>query len=105
MAAEELQTLWCALQALGDPVRLRIIQLLRRREQCVCHLTNLLGLSQGTVSYHVGVLKRVGLVEDRRDARWTYYRVVPEAVDSVRRYLDELLDVSQLDPTPNDCDN
>ncbi len=66
---------WAALTALADPVRLRIILMLREREQCVCHLTETLGLSQGTVSYHIGLLKRAGLVQDRRDlhdARWVY---------------------------------
>ena len=50
-----------ALKALADPVRLLIFQMLRQREQCVCHLTEATGLSQGTVSHHMGVLKKAGL--------------------------------------------
>lgn len=93
------------LQALADPSRLKIVLMLREREQCVCHLTETTGLSQGTVSHHMGVLKRVGLVVDRRDpvdARWVYYRLSPAAPDVGSR-LAELLDGRSADPTPADC--
>ncbi|GEM_PF-355334 len=93
------------LQALADSSRLRIIRMLREREQCVCHLTESLGLSQGTISHHVGVLKRVGLVLDRRDetdARWVYYRLAPLA-ERVGRELAELLDATRVDPIPAVC--
>src|SRR5674536_149413 len=72
-SVSELQSV---LQALADPSRLRIVLMLREREQCVCHLTEALSLSQGTVSHHMSVLKRAGLVRDRRDSadgRWVYY--------------------------------
>ena len=97
------EALWVALQALADPVRLHIVRLLRQREQCVCHLTETLALSQGTVSHHVGVLKRAGLILDRRDARWTYYRLDPEAALRLRESLAELLDTTKADSTPADC--
>ena len=97
------ETLWTALQALADPVRLRIVRLLGERERCVCHLTESLGLSQGTVSHHVGVLKRAGLVSDRRDARWTYYRLDPEVTLRLRQSLVDLLDVTRVELTPADC--
>lgn len=98
--------LWSALVALADPVRLRIILLLREREQCVCHVTEALGLSQGTISHHMGVLKRAGLVLDRRDpcdARWVYYRLDPAGVSALQTSLADLLDTSQTDATPADC--
>jgi ArsR family transcriptional regulator len=95
--------LWFALQSLADPVRLRIVRLLTESEQCVCHLTETLGLSQGTVSHHVGLLKRAGLVLDRRDARWTYYRLDPEAAGRLREALAGLLDTTRCDSTPARC--
>lgn len=101
--SEADEVLWVALQALGDPVRLRIVRLLREREQCVCHLTEVLGLSQPTVSHHMGLLKRAGLVLDRRDARWTYYRLAPEAAPRLSAAIAALLDTSQMDPTPAGC--
>ncbi len=93
------------LQALADPNRLRIVLMLRERERCVCHLTEALGLSQGTVSHHMSVLKRVGLVLDRRDeadARWVYYRLAP-SVSRLGGRLAELLDDSHADPALEDC--
>lgn len=98
--------LWAALSALADPVRLRIILLLRRQEQCVCHLTEALGLSQGTISYHMSTLKRAGLVRDRRDpydARWVYYRLDPAGLAALHAALTPLLDPTGIDPTPAEC--
>lgn len=93
------------LQALADPSRLRIVLMLREREQCVCHLTEALNLSQGTVSHHMSVLKRVGLVNDRRDdkdGRWVYYSLAPGAEEWGSKIAD-LLDASRTDRTPAGC--
>ena len=98
--------LWAGLSALADPVRLRIVALLREREQCVCHLTAELGLSQGTISHHMGVLKRAGLVRDRRDpddARWVYYGLDEQVACRLKAHLGDLLDTSRTDPTPASC--
>ncbi len=97
--------LLAVLQALADPSRLRIVRLLREREQCVCHLTELLDVKQSTISHHMSVLKRAGLVVDRRDdkdARWSYYSLSPSAIELGRRLAD-LLDASHSDETPADC--
>ena len=98
--------LWKPLAALASPVRLRILLMLREREQCVCHLTEALALTQGTISYHMGVLKQAGLVDERRDlhdARWVYYRLNPAGVAALQRALAALLDTTGTDPTPVDC--
>lgn len=93
------------LKALSDPNRLRIVEMLREREQCICHLLERLELTQGTVSYHMAVLKRAGLVRDRRDdsdARWVYYSLTPEAARWGQQ-LAGLLDTGQIAPAPADC--
>ncbi len=93
------------LQALADPSRLKIVHLLREREQCVCHLTEALDVKQSTISHHMAVLKRAGLVVDRRDekdARWTYYSLSPLAAE-MGKQISSLLDVSDVNPTPADC--
>jgi ArsR family transcriptional regulator, arsenate/arsenite/antimonite-responsive transcriptional repressor len=95
------EALLLGLQALADPIRLRMVRLLGEREQCVCHLTEALGLSQASISHHVAVLKRAGLVEDRRDTRWTYYRLSPASTELLRRSVDGLLEVSRA--APADC--
>jgi ArsR family transcriptional regulator len=87
------------LKVLADEHRLAIVALLARGELCVCHLVDILRLPQSTVSHHVGVLKRAGLVRDRRDerdGRWTYYRLDPTAIAALHGRLAELLALTDL---------
>ena len=88
------------LAALADPVRLRILAMLRERERCVCHLTSALQLAQPTISHHMAILKRAGLVRDRHDARWTYYRLEPSAARALSESIATLLDTTHTDPGP-----
>ncbi len=61
--------------ALGEPKRLQALGLLAQGELCLCNLTEALGLSSSTVSNHMAVLKRAGLVETRKEGRWMYFRL------------------------------
>lgn len=61
--------------ALGEPNRIKALAMLRRGELCVCDLTEGLALSQSTVSNHMAILKRAGLVESRKDGRWMHFRI------------------------------
>lgn len=63
------------LKVLASPVRLQILDILRDGEQCVCHLEAVLGLRQAYVSQHLMVLRKAGLVVDRKDGLRVYYRV------------------------------
>ena len=69
--------------ALSDDTRLRILERLWAGERCVCELTAALGAGQSRLSFHLKTLKEAGLVRDRRDGRWMYYSVNPEAVAEV----------------------
>ena len=73
---EPLQSAIGVLKAMGHPVRLRILAMLRDGELCVCQMTALLGLATSTVSAHLADLKRAGLVNERKDGRWVFYRLV-----------------------------
>ena len=73
--------------ALSDETRLEIMEMLRGGERCVCELTDELDAAQSRLSFHLRVLKEAGLVTDRKEGRWSYYAIVPEA-------LAELHDVS-----------
>ena len=66
--------------ALSDPTRLAILERLAQGERCVCDLTGLLSLGQSRLSFHLRTLKDAGLVTDRREGRWIYYSLAPEAV-------------------------
>ncbi|WP_216902295.1 helix-turn-helix transcriptional regulator [Synechococcus sp. CCY 9618] len=75
------------LKALADPLRLRVIEALGSGERCVCDLTGDLDLAQSKLSFHLKVLKEAGLLADRQEGRWIYYRLRPEAIEQLRRWL------------------
>jgi ArsR family transcriptional regulator len=69
--------------ALSDDTRLSILEMLRDGERCVCELQDELDAAQSRLSFHLRVLREAGLVTDRRDGRWSYYSIVPEALAEV----------------------
>ena len=69
--------------ALSDVTRLSIIEMLRDGERCVCELQDELDAAQSRLSFHLKVLREAGLVADRKEGRWSYYRIVPEALAEV----------------------
>ncbi len=77
-------------RALGDETRLRLVELLRDGEQCVCDLTAELDVGQSLLSFHLKTLKEVGLITDRREGRWVYYSLNPEAVEALARTVGEM---------------
>jgi ArsR family transcriptional regulator, arsenate/arsenite/antimonite-responsive transcriptional repressor len=77
-------------RALGDETRLRLLEQLRGGEQCVCDLTDELDASQSRLSFHLKTLKDAGLVSDRREGRWVYYAINPQALTTLERVLGEL---------------
>lgn len=69
--------------ALSDATRLSILEMLRDGERCVCELQDELDAAQSRLSFHLRVLKEAGLVTDRREGRWAYYAIVPDALAEV----------------------
>ncbi len=65
-------------KALSDTNRVRALIALRSGELCVCQIIELLGLAPSTVSKHMTVLKQAGLVKNRKEERWMYYRLPNE---------------------------
>jgi len=67
-------------RALGDVTRLAIVELLAANgELCVCDVVEALDTAQPLLSHHLRVLREAGLVSDRRQGRWTYYALEPNA--------------------------
>jgi ArsR family transcriptional regulator len=88
--ASEAEQLGAALKVIADPARLRLLSLIQAQpghEACVCHLTEPLGLTQPTVSHHLKVLLRAGLVEREQRGSWAYYRVREEPLAALRGLL------------------
>jgi DNA-binding transcriptional ArsR family regulator len=77
-----------ALQALAEPRRLAILELLREGERPVGDLVAELGLSQPLVSKHLRVLKDAGLVDARADAQRRVYRIRPEPLAELDDWLE-----------------
>ncbi|HQY32928.1 metalloregulator ArsR/SmtB family transcription factor [Actinotalea sp.] len=78
------------LKALADPARVRLVSLVAAHEggtACVCDLVEPLGLSQPTVSHHLKVLVRAGLLHREQRGVWAHYSVVPGALDDLARVL------------------
>jgi ArsR family transcriptional regulator len=69
--------------ALSDATRLGILDMLRDGERCVCDLQSDLDAAQSRLSFHLRVLREAGLVTDRKEGRWSYYTIVPEALAEI----------------------
>jgi ArsR family transcriptional regulator len=76
-------------RALADPIRLQLLDVLRRHagKVCVCELTPLFDVSQPTVSHHLKVMRDAGLVDVERRGLWSFYYVVPEATKELKAWL------------------
>ncbi len=76
--------------ALADETRLQIVDCLSDGEQCVCDLTGMLGTAQSLLSFHLKTLKEAGILRDRREGRWVYYSLNPEAINELERLIGSL---------------
>lgn len=79
-------------KALADINRLKIIKLLKEGELCVCELTAVLSTSQSTVSHHLSVLKKAGLIKERKEGKWSYFRLSDGAVIEILNQAKLLID-------------
>jgi ArsR family transcriptional regulator len=76
-------------KALGDPIRLQLVDVLRLHagKVCVCELVPLFDLSQSTISHHLKVLRQAGIVGSERQGLWAYYYVRPDALQELSAWL------------------
>jgi DNA-binding transcriptional ArsR family regulator len=97
------------LSLIGQPVRIQILLVIGTQEACVCHLEMLLGIRQASISQHLMVLRKAGLVTSRRDGRNIFYSVLhPEVLDVLQQAAQltgcstEMFHALTLRPVP-DC--
>lgn len=74
MSVDAIQKIF---KTLSDPTRIRILALLEREELAVQDLMAILGMAQSRVSRHLGILRDAGLLTDRRDGTFVFYRMAP----------------------------
>ena len=86
---KDAEALAVRFKALADPHRVRILNLLARNEElCVCELNPSIDVSQPTLSHHLMVLRKAGLVDCEVRGRWAYYRVLPERLGELAGVLE-----------------
>jgi ArsR family transcriptional regulator, arsenate/arsenite/antimonite-responsive transcriptional repressor len=81
-------------RAISDPIRVRILHLLRGGELCVGDLVSALGVPQPTASRHLAYLRKIGLIHSRKNSYWTFYAIAPARTELRRRVL-KCLDVDR----------
>lgn len=77
--------------ALADKTRLRLLNLMREEEICVCFFTEVLEESQPKVSRHLAYLRNAGIVEARRDGKWMHYRIIKPENPFAAQVLEDTL--------------
>ncbi|QEQ00701.1 metalloregulator ArsR/SmtB family transcription factor [Thermosynechococcus sp. QKsg1] len=78
-----------AFHALGEPLRLKVIEILHREELCVCDLCDRLHLTPSKLSFHLQALRRANLVLSRQEGRWVYYRLNRPQFEVLMAYLQQ----------------
>ncbi len=92
-----MKSLLTASKALADETRLRIINVLFARESCVCELQEIFDMSEPRISRHLRILKEAGLVNQRKEGKWNFYR--PNTTDAnmlLFKYLRYQFDMDPL---------
>jgi ArsR family transcriptional regulator, arsenate/arsenite/antimonite-responsive transcriptional repressor len=92
--------LLAGFHALSDPLRLKVIDLLREQELCVCDLCDRLAVSQSKLSFHLKALKTAELLRSRQQGRWTYYCLNLAQFVVLEQYLSEFRRFCPIVPAP-----
>ena len=82
-------------KALSDPRRIQIVKLLQNGEECACELIEKTGMPQSTLSYHMKVLCKSGIVKAREEGKWTYYRICPTGSRNATNLLQKITEVKK----------
>jgi ArsR family transcriptional regulator len=91
----ELQTLF---KAMADPIRLRLLNLISEQEVCVCFFVEVLDAPQPTISRHLAYLRRMGLVNARRDGKWMHYSLATPKSKEAAEVLKSSVRAMKSDP-------
>ena len=89
VSAEQAERLATVAKALGDPIRLQLVDVLRKNagKVCVCELVPLFDISQPTLSHHLKKLREAGIVDSEKHGLWSFYYVKPDALEVLEQWL------------------
>ena len=79
------------MESLSDPIRINILELMMNGEICVCDIVKVTGLAQSKISYHIKILKDSGLICDRQEGRWVYYKLDLEVLSDIQNWMGKLI--------------
>ena len=77
--------------ALGNNIRFNIVDYLCSGEKCVCCIFKKLNRPQNLVSHHLAILRENGLIMDRKDGKWVYYRLNKKSLEKLKKVLNNLI--------------
>jgi ArsR family transcriptional regulator len=86
-SAVSLEKAASVFHALSDETRLALLERLKGGEYCVCELADAMKAGQSRLSFHLKVLKEAGLIRDRREGRWMYYSLNPDAIEELEELV------------------
>lgn len=98
MATKTVPSIGLIFRALSDRTRLRILNLLRTDELCVCDIVTVLDVPQPTASRHLAYLRKSGLVLARKEGLWHYYRLSPASTSFHKKLLECLAECKDVAP-------
>lgn len=98
MLGRDLARLASQFALLADPLRLQIVEALAREELCTCHLMELTGAKQTTVSHHLRLLREAGAVIGEAEGRFTWYRLQNGELAEALHRLQEITETGRTAP-------
>lgn len=90
-------------KALGDPIRIKIVDTLAKGSVCACKLLEQFQITQPTLSFHMKILVSSGLVESTKQGRWVFYDLKHEALKSIYQYTSQLESTKQVHMSNCSC--
>ena len=86
---ETIENNAAVLKSLADPTRLKIIYILKNGELCVCQILEAIDKSQSTISHHLNMMKKEGVLSARKQGKWIYYKLANEnIIDSLEEIFE-----------------
>ncbi|AFZ45773.1 transcriptional regulator, ArsR family [Halothece sp. PCC 7418] len=98
----DFKLITAGFQALSEPIRLQILDLLQEQELCVCEIREKIKISQSKLSFHLRILREAKLARSRQQGRWVYYSLNPEQLLLLEQYLNQLRENAVMRPA-NQC--